>query len=246
MRARYLVRLDDASHHMDRARWCRIERILDAHAVKPIVAVVPDNQDPRLKIDPADPAFWDRVRGWDRKGWSVAMHGHQHLMHASQTPPMLPYYQRSEFAGLPLEEQAAKVRASWQLFTAQGVQPRLWVAPAHSFDVLTLKAVERETPIRVVSDGVAWDTYDEFGFSWIPQQLWNFAERPSGLWTVCLHPNTMDDAAFDAVNDALAGRYGAHVVCIADVYMHQRGKTLLDRLYARYFWWRRGRASLAF
>ena len=70
MRARYLVRLDDASHHMDRARWGRIERVLDAHAVKPIVAVVPDNQDPKLTVEPSDPSFWERVRRWATKGWS--------------------------------------------------------------------------------------------------------------------------------------------------------------------------------
>ena len=130
------------------------------------------------------------------------MHGYTHLMHATQEPPLLPFYRRSEFAGLTLEEQGAKIRASWLRFVANGVEPEVWVAPAHSFDLLTLQALRRETPIRMISDGVAWDTYHEHDFNWIPQQLWSLAERPSGLWTVCLHPNTMDHAAVAALDSA--------------------------------------------
>jgi len=45
MSARYLIRLDDASATMNRHKWQLIEGVLDQHAIKPIVAVVPDNQD---------------------------------------------------------------------------------------------------------------------------------------------------------------------------------------------------------
>lgn len=246
MRARYLVRLDDASHHMDRARWGRIERVLDAHAVKPIVAVVPDNQDPKLTVEPSDPSFWEQVRRWATKSWSIAMHGYTHLMHPTQAKLILPFYRRSEFAGLTLDEQAARIRASWRLFLAQGVEPRVWVAPAHSFDVLTLEALRRETAIRIVSDGIAWNAYSEHDFHWLPQQLWNFSERASGLWTVCLHPNTMDDSAITALDQALQGRYHGRVIGVDDVRLPQHGKTTLDRLYNAYFWWRRGRTSMSF
>lgn len=245
MKARYLIRLDDASHHMDRRRWERVEQVLDAHGVKPIVAVIPDNEDPALMREPRDPAFWDRVRAWVDKGWTVAMHGHQHVMHATGEPLLLPFYQRSEFAGLTLEQQGVKLRQSWNLFATHGVEPRVWVAPAHSFDRVTLEALLRETPIRIVSDGIAWDTYQEHAFYWIPQQLWMLAERPAGLWTVCLHPNTMDDVAVDALNRALAGRFKGRVVQVPEVKLRERGKTLLDRLYGRYFWWRWRRASPA-
>lgn len=245
MTARYLIRLDDASHHMDRRRWERVEQVLDAHGVRPIVAVIPDNQDATLMRDPRDPDFWGRVRRWVGKGWTVAMHGHQHVMHATRERLILPFYRRSEFAGLTLEQQRAKVRESWNLFMSEGVAPRVWVAPAHSFDRLTLQALLRETPIRVVSDGIAWDSYQEHGFSWIPQQLWALTERPWGLWTVCLHPNTMDDAAIEALDRALVGAFRGRVVAVAEVELRAHGRTLLDRLYGRYFWWRWRRARPA-
>jgi predicted deacetylase len=221
-----------------------VEQVLDAHGVQPIVAVIPDNRDPKLSFERPDPAFWQRVRSWASKGWTVGMHGYTHLMHTTHELPVLPFYRRSEFAGLTLEEQADKIRASWQLFSANGVEPRVWVAPAHSFDLLTLQALHRETPIRIISDGVAWDTYQEHGFHWIPQQLWSLAERPSGLWTVCLHPNNMDEAAVAALGRALV-RFRDRITCVRELVLHPRAKTAVSRLYHAYFWWRWRRGAHA-
>ena len=245
MTARYLIRLDDACDTMDRRRWSLVEQILDKHGVKPIVAVIPDNRDPSLALESRDPAFWDRVRGWAAKGWAVAMHGFTHVMHPTHAKLVLPFYQRSEFAGLSLEDQALKLRAAWALFLEQGVEPKIWVAPAHCFDWVTLQALLRETPIRIVSDGIAWDAFYERGFHWIPQQLWNLAERRSGLWTVCLHPNTMNETAIAALDQALAGRFQGRMTCFGDVLLPKRRKSTLDHLYSRYFWWRRKRAQRA-
>lgn len=242
MSARYLIRLDDACDTMCRRNWDLVENVLDAHGVKPIVAVIADNRDSSLMFEARNDAFWDRVRGWARKDWSVGMHGYTHVMHPTQEKLVLPFYKRSEFAGLPLEIQSEKIRAAWGLFLAQGIEPTIWVAPAHSFNLLTLQAVRRETSIRVVSDGIAWNTFYEHDFHWIPQQLWSLAERPSGLWTVCLHPNTMDDPAIAALDCALGGDFRGRMTCVNDVKLPKRKKTALSRLYQRYFWWRRKNA----
>jgi predicted deacetylase len=238
MSARYLIRLDDACDTMDRHRWSLVEQVLDKHGVKPIVAVIPDNHDRSLMFESRDEAFWDKVRGWAQKDWSVAMHGYTHVMHPTQSKLVLPFYKRSEFAGLELEAQAEKVRAAWARFLAQGVEPKIWVAPAHCFDLLTLQALRRETAIRVVSDGIAWDTYYEHDFHWIPQQLWGLAERKSGLWTVCLHPNTMNDDAIGALDTALGGKFSGRLTCFSEVQLRKRKKSGLGRLYNTYFWWR--------
>ena len=243
MSARYLIRLDDACHTMQRRSWRLIEQVLDKHDVKPIVAVIPDNRDPKLMFEARDSAFWGGVRAWASKAWTIAMHGYSHVMHATRAPLVLPFYQRSEFAGLTLEEQAARVRAAWNLFQAEGLEPSVWIAPAHSFDLVTLQAVRRETPIRLISDGIAWDSYREHDFQWIPQQLWSLVERPSGLWTVCLHPSTMDESAIAALDAALGGRFRGRVVGVREVAVRERGKTLLGRLYHAYFWWRWRRAT---
>jgi hypothetical protein len=241
MSARYLIRLDDACDTMRRDNWSRVEEVLQAHGVQPIAAVIPDNRDPSLQLEPPDRGFWDKVAGWVRKGWSVALHGHTHLMRPTDARLVLPFYSRSEFGGLPLSLQCEKIRAAWSIFGAHGVDPRIWVAPAHSFDLDTLRAVHLETPIRLISDGIACDTFRAHGFDWIPQQLWSFAERPFGLWTVCLHPNTMRAADIDALDRSLGGRYRGRVVGVADLPMRARRRSVRDRLFEIYFWrrWRR-------
>lgn len=245
MSARYLIRLDDACDTMDRCRWDLVEEVLDKHGLKPIVAVIPDNHDRSLMFEARDATFWDKVRGWARKDWSVAMHGYTHIMHPTQSKLVLPFYKRSEFAGLELEAQAEKIRAAWKIFLAQGVEPKIWVAPGHCFDLLTLQAVRRETSIRVISDGIAWNSYFEHDFHWIPQQIWGLTERRSGLWTVCLHPNKMNDAAIGALDSALGGKYRGRLTRFDEVKMTKQGKSALSRLYSSYFWWRWSRARQA-
>ena len=53
--AKYLFRLDDASHYLDSEKWNRIEKIFDKFSIKPIVAVVPANEDKDLIKSNFDP-----------------------------------------------------------------------------------------------------------------------------------------------------------------------------------------------
>lgn len=238
MTAKYLLRMDDACPTMDLRKWQMFEELFDVLGIKPLVAVVPDNGDPELQRDPPDPLFWGKVRSWHEKGWTIAMHGYQHTMHHTKSKLVLPFYQRSEFGGLPYEMQAEKIRKSWSLFVAHGVEPTAWIAPAHCFDRLTLAAIRNETPIKIVSDGIACDQYFEDGFFCLPQQLWSLAEKSSGLWTVCLHPNTMTEDQFAAFRTVLLECYISRVTSVDKLVLHKRSKSLADRVYDVYFWQR--------
>jgi hypothetical protein len=79
------------------------------------------------------------------------------------------------------------------------VAPDFFIAPSHSFDRATLEGLRSETTIRKVSDGLSYRPFRHLGFEWYPQQLWHFRDMPSGLWTVCLHPNTMTPAELEGV-----------------------------------------------
>ena len=237
MTARYLVRLDDACPTMDRLRWDAVEAMLDEFGIRPLVAVVPDNRDPELVFAEADPQFWERVCRWEAKGWAIAMHGLHHVYHAADRRRLiLPFYGRSEFAGLDLARQADLIRQSWAAFVANGIRPSVWVAPSHSFDRNTVRALASETPIRMISDGLAINCYLEDGFQWIPQQLWHPMPRKRGLWTICLHPNSLGDQEMSTLRTALAQPfYRARMAGIGDVAMATSSKTLPDRLYAFFF-----------
>lgn len=238
MTAKYLLRMDDACHTMNRSKWLVFEELFDALDIKPIVAVVPDNHDPELQCDASDHHFWNKVRSWQAKGWGIAMHGYQHCMHPTKSKLILPFYEHSEFGGLPYEEQADKIRKSWSIFVAEGIEPTVWIAPAHCFDRITLRAIRNETPIRIVSDGIARDQYFEDGFFWLPQQLWNLAEKTSGLWTVCLHPNTMREELIVELGTMLEERYMPRVTSIDQLLFRRRSKSFDDKFYSAYFWQR--------
>jgi hypothetical protein len=226
---------------MDHDRWCKLEAVLDKFGIRPIVAVIPNNQDPVLQIDSPDAGFWERVRTWQAKGWTIAMHGYEHVFHEiDRNKLILPFYDRSEFAGLSLHEQSAKIRASWQIFQIQGISPTVWIAPAHCFDRTTILGLKAETPIRIISDGIACDQYFEDDFHWLPQQLWSFSNKSSGLWTICLHPNSMDIRSIEEFNELLGDdSVLSRIVSVSDITLQVRERSWRDYIYAFWFW-RRG------
>ncbi len=49
--AQYLLRFDDLCPTMAASRWAPFERLIGEFGIQPILAVVPENQDPELAID---------------------------------------------------------------------------------------------------------------------------------------------------------------------------------------------------
>jgi len=190
--ARYLLRFDDICPTMNRAVWDRVEMILSRAGVSPVLAVVPDNQDPQLKVSDPDPLFWDRVRRWQGRGWTIGMHGYQHRFLTSCSG-ILRVNDYSEFAGLPEPDQEHRLRSGLALLERQSVPSTVWIAPAHSFDETTLKVLKR-LGFRYISDGYSSLPYsDNLGLTWVPQQLWSFRRRPFGVWTICFHTNSWSE-----------------------------------------------------
>src|ERR1051326_9565196 len=75
----FLLRFDDICPTMRWDMWSEIEKRLIQYDIKPILAVVPDNRDPVLQVDRPRRDFWVRVRRWQEQGWTIALHGYQHL-----------------------------------------------------------------------------------------------------------------------------------------------------------------------
>ena len=238
MSAKYLFRLDDASAFSNREKWNLIENLFDIHNIKPIVAVTPDNQDQDIKYDDEDIDFWNRVVIWEKKGWSIAMHGYQHLYHeVAKEKLIVPFYDRSEFAGLDLEDQKSKINKSLKIFKNNGVLPTIWVAPSHSFDKETLQALYESTEIRIVSDGIALFPYFKYNFHFIPQQIWNLQDKKFGVWTVCLHPDTMTDDEFDQLSKKLDEvNLSSKIISMNDIDLNKTNKNLFNFLFSIYFW----------
>lgn len=105
----YLIRLDDASEYMDVEKWNKVEKILDKYKIKPIVGIIPNNEDESLtKRYDLDKDFWIKAISWQSKKWTIAMHGYNHV-YVTCNGGINPVQKRSEFAGLELEKQKEKM-----------------------------------------------------------------------------------------------------------------------------------------
>lgn len=188
MGGKYLLRFDDICPTMNWEVWSGIEACLLDAGIKPILAVIPDNLDQKLVVSVARRDFWERVRTWQSWGWTIGLHGYQHL-YVTDDAGLVRINAYSEFAGLSRAEQSEKLDRGMEIFRDHGVRPAIWVAPAHSFDAVTISAL-RERGIRLISDGFSINPFqDSEGMTWIPQQIWRFRRMPFGVWTVCAHHN---------------------------------------------------------
>ena len=191
--AQYLLRIDDLCPTMSREGWQRFRVLIEEFRLKVILAVVPDNRDPALQVSAPDRSFWGEMRALEEAGSAIGLHGYRHLCR-SRGRSRLGLDRASEFAGLPLETQRAWIREGLKILRGFGLDPRIFVAPRHGFDAGTLSALRSED-IPLLSDGFARRPFLCGGVAWIPQQLWAPLEKTSGVWTICVHPNTATDAA---------------------------------------------------
>jgi predicted deacetylase len=232
MLAQYLIRFDDICPTMNWTIWKDIENILIDTKVVPILAVVPDNRDEELVVDKANDAFWSIVRTWQKRGWTIGIHGYQHR-YVTHNGGLVGIKGKSEFAGLHEAEQELKLAKAMAVFREQDVIPQVWVAPGHSFDAITLRLLQKAN-VNVVSDGLyLLPNTDSLGIIHIPQQLWRFRRLPFGLWTVCYHHNNWtggDVERFAA--DVRSHRTQITSLPAVLASYRQRNRNLLDEMFS--------------
>jgi predicted deacetylase len=166
------------------------------------MAVVPDNRDPHLMVARPAEDFWERVREWQARGWAIGLHGYHHT-YVNREPGILRLNPRSEFAGLSYPEQYRKLSGGLEIFAREGVRADAWIAPAHSFDGVTILAL-KALGLPIISDGMAFFPYvDPVGVTWVPQQFAGMRSLPWGVWTFCYHINGIPPAGLAAFKRSL-------------------------------------------
>ncbi|SPE19204.1 conserved hypothetical protein [Candidatus Sulfotelmatomonas gaucii] len=190
--AQYLLRIVDSCPTVSHERWQLSRALIEEFRLQAILAVVPDNRDPGLAVSAADPLFWNQMRALEYGGSVIGLHGYRHLCHSSGRS-RLGLDRASEFAGVPAEMQREWIGEGLNLLRRHGLNPRIFVAPRHGFEANTLSALRSEG-IPLISDGFARRPFLCGEITWIPQQLWAAEEKASGVWTICMHPNTASDA----------------------------------------------------
>lgn len=239
----YLIRLDDASEYMDLEKWYKIERLLDEFSIRPIFGIIPKNEDPEMTDKyQRNTDFWNLVNKWIIKGWIPAMHGYEHK-YVTEDGGINPVNKRSEFAGLSYKIQARKIREGYTGLKEHGIQPEIFFAPSHTFDLNTLKALYNETPIRIISDTIASDVYYRDQFYFIPQQSGRVRNLPFKTVTFCYHPNTMCDEDFVRLKKFLQKSYGKAIIEI-DKLMKKKKLLWYDKILQMIYFNRRERMRM--
>ena len=212
----YLLRVDDASEHWNKENWQRMHDLCKAYDIKPIVAVIPNNEDAKLLKYPYDIGFNEKILNWIEEGWTPAMHGYNHVF-------------ISEFSGMnPVNNRS-------ELLHALEIYPKIFVAPAHTFDKNTLIALKEESDIRIISDTIAKDIYYDDDFYFIPQQSGEVREIKLPTVTFCYHPNNMSEKSFNKLEDFIV-KHKNEMISFNDLVMRKRKLDFQDKvLKSAYF-----------
>lgn len=238
-----ILRLDDAAERMDVDKWQSIEKMLDKYNIKPLVGVIPDCKDPMMSNYGFDPDFWIKVHKWEEKGWIIAMHGYTHV-YDSKDGGINPVNNKSEFSGHSLDEQRKRIKKAYLIFKMHKLSPKVFFAPSHTFDLNTLKALEMETDIRIISDTIARDVYSAYGFTMLPQQSGRVRCLPFRTVTFCYHPNTMSDEDFESLERYLQKKKEKFVIDV-NALDSKRRYDLFDKvLKSSYFFMKKNRKRI--
>jgi len=189
MSAKFILRFDDIAPEMAWSKFSSFDALAIELDIPLLVGVVPHCLDSKLAREPAKDDFWDVVRGWVERGWAVAQHGYTH-QYVTKNPGILAIGNKSELAGLSYEDQYVKLKAGKDILVQQGVWQPVFMAPAHSFDYITLQVLA-DLEFRYLTDGYGVYPYKMGGLTAVPQLFASSAHLDFGVYTICLHVNSM-------------------------------------------------------
>lgn len=238
----YIIRLDDASEYMDVDKWNDVARVLNRYQVRPIFGIIPNNRDPKMTGSyEYNENFWDTAHRWIRQGWIPALHGYDHR-YITDEGGINPVNNYSEFAGVPYDEQAMKMREGYKILLEHDIRPDIFFAPAHTYDENTILALKSETDIRCISDTVATNVYERDGIKYIPLLAGRIRNIPIHVATFCYHPNTMTKRDIERMDTDIR-KYMKCFSCfeISDASrVYTMWDSLLQFLYFKYRWLKKG------
>ena len=107
--AKYIIRLDDACHQLPYKKWKKFEDYFIENNIKPIVGVIPKNRD-KILGDNYSEDFWEIIKKWEKSGWSIALHGLNHILHPiDSSKTFFDFGDKSEFVGLNQNYEEKKI-----------------------------------------------------------------------------------------------------------------------------------------
>lgn len=169
--------------------FIKIKEKAESLNISAILGVIPENRDPSLSQWSTPSDFYDILLEYKSRGDIIAQHGTYH-QYVNRNPGILGISNKSEFAGLPYEVQLKKLSRGKRILCEAGLWMPVFMAPSHSFDLLTLRALS-DLNFKSVTDGYGFTPYRKSGITLFPQMTSRFLKYGWGVSTNCLHVNSM-------------------------------------------------------
>lgn len=209
-----IIRIDDVVPSMNWRNFDIVFDTINQINKKCLLGVVPDCRDQNLNIGRPRVDFYNFVRFAINSGHSVAQHGYQHL-YKTANPGLLKINNRSEFAGLEFSEQYEKLKNGKDLMLSENIWQPIFMAPSHSFDQSTLRALEKLC-FTTVTDGFGLYPFRCGDLTFIPQNTAKPLPIPFGIQTMCLHLNNICDVEIKSITEYII-RNQENIISIEDI-----------------------------
>lgn len=188
------IRMDDITPDMDWENFNFFLGLCEEVNAMPLLGIVPDNKDEGLRYGGAREDFFELMKALRKKDCVLAMHGCHHV-YTTKRGGLFPLNKFSEFAGLAYEEQKKLLSRGKSELEKGGIETDIFMAPAHSYDKNTLKALF-ELGFRKITDGFGKRPYTFEGLTFYPIsfRLRSSLKKKSGVTTMVIHANTANEA----------------------------------------------------
>ena len=190
--SKYLMRFDDINANMDWERFFILKKILEKYNIKSVLGVVPKCEDLSLKMYPSNSNYYDYLKKFKLYGDCIAQHGYKHK-YDSNLRGNYGSANKSEFAGHSFDTQFEKLNKGKLILKNHSLWEPVFMAPGHSFDSNTLKALKKLN-FKIVLDGFSLFPFKKSQLTFAPQ----ISSKPlpkflPGLSQLCVHINTISD-----------------------------------------------------
>lgn len=190
---KYILRFDDITpEFLTTQTWFEMNEFLKKFELKVILGVIPFSKDKNLNVKGDRQKGIKILKNLYNEGHLIAIHGCHHDLENISSKSLVPINRYGEFAGKSKRIQYMLLSKAYSWFLNNGIIPNVWMAPAHSFDEITIECL-KELKINIISDGLFYGPRLREGMIWIPQQIWQFKKFPFGCWTICIHLLDMSD-----------------------------------------------------
>lgn len=209
------VRMDDITPDMNWDNFNFFLKLFEQAGISPLLGIVPDNRDRSLVCGAAQGDFYGTMKSLENKGFVLAMHGYHHV-YTTKRSGLFPLNRQSEFAGVPYGKQREMLKAGREILKQNGIDTDIFMAPAHSYDRNTLKAL-KEAGFTRMTDGFGKMPYVYRGLTFYPISFM-FSQSlrlKDGATTLVLHANTVTEAEKERYTEIFK-KYGKNMISYSE------------------------------